>query len=549
MANYVTEKAVQDLWNKLPQEARRFFGTYEAYKAQYLKSENAQIAGTTNGDGTGEGPDIYDTGDETVISGLPLFNKPLRTLLSSLFTNALATASRDASQGVGRTQILNQGAPTDFLGEWLKPFLKAGGIPKTPTNNSNTTQPVEPGAGGSGGFNLSPFEVVAQEPNQSGGPGPNVLPPPETYVGPTRTSGTLGTPTQAAPTASGDNNIISTLFNSLLGGQTTRRLPTTTASPGLGEIAAIGSLVKQLFGGQPEQPAQAVNGATSAFEPSFENPNSLASFMQLLQMFGAGSGQPFGGSPAQGYQSLQVGASPAQGVMTSDQGLQEFLSGINSGSGTNTSGTNQLVSNPFTDIMSAFSLPSYQGPYTAQSTPLQQQATDYASEFLRSGNQTGLMGQDTLQELITTGGRFDNSPQFAALEGITNRRMEESKAQINENFGSQGLRYGSDVARGQGGLAAELLAQESLQRAQIAQQSFENATNRRLQALGLAPQVTQGNLQNAQTAYGIGEGNRQIQDTGIQRQMAEFARTQGGFFPLLLQFALAGTEGDTVVLE
>lgn len=548
MANYVTEQSIKDRWDKLPREARLLYANYEAYRDQYLNANNAQIAGTTNSDGSEAGPDIYTAGDQTVISGLPLFNKNLRELLSNLFSNSLATAARDASQGVGRQQILNQGAPTDFLGDWLKPFLKSGGIPKEPTHNPYTSvkgpQP-DLGAGGSGGFDTnSILNSVVMEEGQSGQSGDII--PEGKLAPPTPTGGgTLGTPTQNQPT-DGGGDMISMLFNKLLGGGGSFRSTNQTkpkiqaASPGLGEIAMLGSLAKQLFGGGQEQAPQAVNGASSAFEPSFENPNSLASFMQLLQLFGAGSGQPLGGSPTQGYMRPNLGASPTQG---------EIVGPVQTTPGDVSGGGSSMASNPFTDIMSAFSLPSYSGPFSAGSTPLQQQATDYASEFLRSGQDTGMMGQNTLQELITTGGRFDNSAEFNALEGITNRRMQEGQAQINENFGSQGLRYGSDVARGQGGLAAELLAQEAFQRAQIAQQSFENATNRRLQALGLAPQITQGNLQNAQTAYGIGEGNRQIQDTGIQRQMAEFARTQGGFFPLLLQFALAGTEGDTVVLE
>lgn len=552
----ISEAALRRRWNALPSYARQslFKNNYETFKKEYLaKSGDEYVSGTTSSGPGGPGePDVIDTGGETIISGLPLFNKNLRDLLANMFTSALATAGRDASKGQNRNQILNNN-PQDFLGAWLEPYLKNQGVPKTSTVNPSQPQTAEPSV--LPGNVLPNGQPIPQNPPPTPEPQPDVVPIPQPQAVPTKpdkapialpgntvAGGSLGNPVQmgGTPTGGGADELAAKIFRKLLGGDqqsTVSGTPVTGASFGLGEIASLMTIInggRNIMGGQPEPQRQAIPSA-SPYEASFEGPNSLASFMQLLQMFGEGSGMS---SP---------GASPAQGDVFAGIPSVETSGGTGTvGGGT---GSSQLVNNPLTDIMSAFSLPSYQGPFTATSTPLQQQATDYASEFLRSNQETANMGNNTLQELITTGGRFDNTEQFKALEGITNRRMAEGQAQINENFGSQGLRYGSDVAKGQGGLAAELLAQESLNRAQIAQQSFENATNRRLQALGLAPQVGAQNLSNARTVYDIGESNRQIEDTGIQRMMAEFARTQGGLFPLLLQFALAGTEGDTVVLE
>lgn len=546
-----------------------------------IVSEDEQVQGPP-----GAQPDITEVGDQTVISGLPLFNQPLRNLLSNLFTNSLAVASRDVSQGATGNQVLNMN-PADIFG-FLGPALESLGIPSgtAPTTPGGETRP--PGEGGQG-------SDVVRDPGTGGivpmPQEPNAQPRPETrpsIVTPPPTSGALGTPR----TQSGGEmaNVIPELFNSLLGGGGTQQ-PLAAPSFGLGEIAALASLGQMAGGMLQDDPAQEVSPRSMPFEANFESPNtnSLASFIQLLQLFGEGGGQPFGPSPAMGYkrpQANKFGASPAQGTVPEDQqkayaggtpgfyenmpsmGLPDkmaggmpndtgdpfdFMSMLQTGASGPTpggAGGVEFADNPLTNIMQAFSLPSYQGPFTTGSTPLQQQATDYASEFLRS-NPTAQpnFGADTLQELVSTGGRFDNTEQFAALEGITNRRLEEGNARLNEMFGNQGLRFGSDVARGQAGLSAELLGQESLQRAQIAQQSFENATNRRLQALGLAPQQAQAQLGLANQAFNMGETQRQGQDAGIQRQMAEFARTQGGLFPLLLQFALAGTEGDTVVLD
>ncbi len=116
-------------------------------------------------------------------------------------------------------------------------------------------------------------------------------------------------------------------------------------------------------------------------------------------------------------------------------------------------------------------------------------------------------------------------------------------------FGTLGARFGGDIARGQAELSSRFLEQEALQRAQLSRQAFEAAQGRRLQALPLGGQLTAQELSNIAGGFGLGEAERQIGETGIQRAMAEFARTQGAMLPLLLQLALTGVEGDIVIPE
>lgn len=156
--------------------------------------------------------------------------------------------------------------------------------------------------------------------------------------------------------------------------------------------------------------------------------------------------------------------------------------------------------------------------------------------------------QGALSDLIG-GKQFDSTPQFDALEAISKRRLEEESAQLNELFGSQGARFGSDIARGQAGLSARFLESESFQRANIAQSSFQNAQDRRLGALPLPGQLGQQQLNQATSAFNIGQANQASQERDLQREMAEFARTQGALFPQLLGFATAGTEGDTTIIN
>jgi len=241
-----------------------------------------------------------------------------------------------------------------------------------------------------------------------------------------------------------------------------------------------------------------------------------------------------------------------------------------------------------------------------------QVAQDALQELIRTGGE-GAPGVDplgqltretsadpTLNEFLKTGGgRFDLSPQFSALEAINKRRLDEQIARQREQFGVLGGRFGTDIARGRGELESRFLEAESGQRAEIAGQSFREQQQRRLASLGLASgrdiareglgvqargqeldlQTLLQNVfagqqtrrlqglglgeQQRQTdiaargqrgreiteGFRLGEAERQIGDTAIQRQLAEFGRTQGALLPMLLQFFSQGVGEETLVLD
>ena len=205
--------------------------------------------------------------------------------------------------------------------------------------------------------------------------------------------------------------------------------------------------------------------------------------------------------------------------------------------------------NAFADIAQQFSLPSFGNNTSVGPTPLQQQSTDFASDFLANNP-----FQDTEQiqgalSNILGGETFDNSAQFAALEARSQRQFDEQSAQMKELFGTQGARFGSDIARGQADLGARRLENDALLRANIGQSSFNDARNLQLQGLPLPGQLGQQSLNQATSVFNIGQANAGQQERNINREMAEFARTQGALFPGLLGFGLAGTEGDTTVIN
>ena len=227
-----------------------------------------------------------------------------------------------------------------------------------------------------------------------------------------------------------------------------------------------------------------------------------------------------------------------------DDALANFLEQITSGSG-------------FQEFAKGLSLPTFEGPFTTPATALQQQALGASSEFLGTDlGERNEVSQQALQDFIESGGgRFDLSPQFSALETINKRRLDEQRAALNEQFGVLGARFGTDIARGQGELSSRFLESESAQRAAIAGQSFREQQARRLQGLGLGEEARRTDItargqrgDEITEGFRLGEAERQIGDTAIQRQIAEFARTQGALLPLLLQFFGQGVGQEEIIL-
>lgn len=243
-------------------------------------------------------------------------------------------------------------------------------------------------------------------------------------------------------------------------------------------------------------------------------------------------------------------------------------------------------------------LPQFSGPYAAPLTNSQQDAMRGFEQLAGQQPQLGLMdllgsiqsatagpgmvptlsnfgGTKGMLEGLTQGGasfdapRFDLTEMFKQGENVFQSDLERQLAGIREEYSGLGLGPGSsDRATGLGRAAGDSLARFRLGQQGVAQDSFENAEQRRLQGLGLGNQflgtsmalegmpfqemlslatqvfepAKQREMQGlgAQFAleglpfermmqqFGLGESARQVGETEIDRRMGEFARTQGG---------------------
>ena len=110
---------------------------------------------------------------------------------------------------------------------------------------------------------------------------------------------------------------------------------------------------------------------------------------------------------------------------------------------------------------------------------------------------------------------------------------------LGQLFGAQQGR-GLTAAQGlqQAGLgAAGQLGQQGLGAADIFSQLFGQQAGRQLGALQSLPQLAGLPLALQQQLFGLGEQARGVQDVDLQRQLAEFQRTQGALFGPILGFA------------
>ena len=492
--------------------------------------------------------DVLTLPEGTVVSGLPRFNQGLRNNISNLFTNFLNVASAD----LGLQGLLFPRSFTEPPG--AAPRTGGGGDGRPSAQDTlNRLDKMRSGGGkgkGSAGTNE--------------GSGPGGAPGGDPPVG-------------ASPLSAG--------------------IAAALAAPGA--LNGLLGLGQNLFGGdQPQQPQVANQQPT--FQPTFsDNPNSLAAFTQLLQMFSPGGA--IGASPVSAGimdQIDQVGSAgagqlsavPGPSVNPSASPVPTAVPGpsVNPSaapgpmavpgpsvspvaappgvagavaidpennpllprSGSTTDPTTGAVTNNMSDLVQQFSLPSFGGQIASSPTALQRQSTDFMSELMRSNpfaDQSSF--QQALTAMLDSGTPFDNTAQFDALEARNDRRLNDQRAQLAEQFGATGNRFSRDLGVADARLTGDFLAEESLQRANLQQSSFENAAGRRLAAMGIAPNAFAQTVGAGSQMANVGFQERQFEENAINRQMAEFARTQGAMFPLLLQFALAGTEGDNLVLD
>ena len=96
---------------------------------------------------------------------------------------------------------------------------------------------------------------------------------------------------------------------------------------------------------------------------------------------------------------------------------------------------------------------------------------------------------------------------------------------------------------------------QELQQQALIQDVFGQEQARRLQGLGLGEEARRTDIAGREQrgreiteGFRLGEAERQIGDTAVQRQLAEFARTQGALLPMLLQFFSQGVGPEEIVL-
>lgn len=127
-----------------------------------------------------------------------------------------------------------------------------------------------------------------------------------------------------------------------------------------------------------------------------------------------------------------------------------------------------------------------------------------------------------LQQINSGNTQFNNSDIFAALQPIQQQQLDKQVGQLHASAGSLGERFGGAMMQNEALLRGQVQNSVNLQNAQIAQSSFENAQNRRLQGLGLSL----GNNQNT-NQFSLGAAGLQQQagsglaGNSLQGQLAD----------------------------
>ena len=535
-----------------------FFADMGRINAEHNEEELGLKATEIGGVGT-QAPELLQIGDEdsgvNVLSGLPLENQTLRRAIISLFQEQLFNAIQGSGGGEFPTTLAALGGPAQQQSA-------VGGSPTSPPvslpedlggfSRPTTQLGASPGAAGAGSGAL-----------QGAGIGTAIAPGVGTAIG-AGLGGLLGllggtggeqpiavdSGAQFEPQFSGGNDNGLAIFLQLLqalseqtgseslplgGGASPHTAGFQQADPSFFDTESLGrdSVSGGGFALPPTGTAPAP-GFDQSGQPIVPNqpPPPQAPLPQVDLLEGGDVPGGFNQPPVIDPNILPPGGDLGGGGGQGDTG-----------------GFSGFDNNAFADILKQFSLPAFDGNTNIGPTPLQQQSTDFASDLLANNPfaQTENINQ-ALSDLLS-GQSFDNTAQFDALEVRNKRRLEEEQAQLSELFGTQGARFGSDIARGSADLRARSLEAGALQRAQIEQSSFQDAQNRRLQSLTAPGQIGQQQLNQATSAFNIGQANQATEERNLQRQMAEFARTQGALFPFLLQSGFAGFEGDTGIIN
>ncbi|NIN68851.1 MAG: hypothetical protein GTO63_30030 [Anaerolineae bacterium] len=186
------------------------------------------------------------------------------------------------------------------------------------------------------------------------------------------------------------------------------------------------------------------------------------------------------------------------------------------------------------DLFQQFTIPQFGGPFAAPPTPLQMQGAGGFGRFL-----AGFQPEQLTSPLfgIAGGGQMPDIESLLQVGREAEERLiGEEQSRIRERQRIGGVRESVGTQRAEAELAARIGERGLAERQRLAAQLQDQAQLRQLQAaLGLPGAVT-GALQPFRAGFDIGDIMRQAQDVGLQRQMFEFARTQGALFPQALSF-------------
>jgi len=195
-------------------------------------------------------------------------------------------------------------------------------------------------------------------------------------------------------------------------------------------------------------------------------------------------------------------------------------------------------------------LPQWGGSFGVPTTGFENQLLSNAT-----GSSTGIL--DALAHPQSLGGvpdaAFSNLAQlsgpaalgdvFQAMDKARQIGLGTDTANLREQFSSSGLRDSSSLATAIANLSGQSETQQQSQFGQLGLQNLATRTsaagalgNLGLGQAGFNLSSMEAYPQVLQSLFGVGEQGRQVQNQALMNQIQEFARTQGGLLPLILQF-------------
>lgn len=134
----------------------------------------------------------------------------------------------------------------------------------------------------------------------------------------------------------------------------------------------------------------------------------------------------------------------------------------------------------------------------------------------------------TQNDIQGTGNPFDTTDLFGALDTKNTMDLNKQVSDLQGSYGSFGQRMGSAAMNAQSNLRSTFLTNANAQRQQLAMQSYTDAQNRRLQALGIGAgrEAQVGSQQLAQSGQQLGAQEFNAQQTQNWNQFMMGGLTQ-----------------------